>query len=194
MNDRDKRIKELTEALQDECLGTTAERKAALEQLKKGDTGNTIELLDKVIEKEQCLLAENHCLKGHALYESKIPDYRQALDAYLEAEKLDPDNSKYINAVGSTYMDVAGYTEAVRYFEKALALDIKNHGEASPEVAACWNYLGMAWDSLAEYKKAIEYYEKALAIFEKTLGGQHPRTKTVRSNLASAEKKLRMVE
>jgi tetratricopeptide (TPR) repeat protein len=40
---------------------------------------------------------------------------------------------------------------------------------------------------LGQYDKAIEYYEQALTTFEKVLGADHPSTKTVANNLASAK-------
>ncbi len=115
-------------------------------------------------------------------------DFSKALDAYLDAVRLAPDNSSYLNMAGLSYHILAHYNKAIEYYEKALKSDLKTLGEGHPKVAIRWNNLGEAWREKGEYDKAIEYYEKALSVLRVKLGNDHPRTKLVKTNLSLAKK------
>ena len=77
-----------------------------------------------------------------------------------------------------------------RYYELALASDLKTFGENHPKIATRRNNLGRAWEAKGQHDKAIRYYELALASFLKAFGEDHPYTKVVLGNLARAKAKL----
>jgi len=113
-------------------------------------------------------------------------DFSKALKAYLDAVRLAPDNSTYLNVAGYSFYTLAQYDKAIEYYERALKTNLKIFGEEHPEVARNWNNLGLAWNAKGEYDKAIEYYEKALKSDLKTFGEDHPNVATRWNNLGGA--------
>lgn len=112
--------------------------------------------------------------------------YTEALEHYDKAVRLQPDNALYLNEAGVLYLRLANYLKAIKYFELALASNLKTYGDNHPDVATYRSNLGLAWDSLGEYKKGIEYFELALASNLKTYGENHPDVATRRNNLGMA--------
>ena len=101
-------------------------------------------------------------------------DFPKAIEAYLDAVRLAPDNSTCLNEAGIAFYTLAQYDKAIEYYEKALKSDLKTFGEYHPDVAGDWNNLGGAWKVKGEYAKAIECFEKALKSDLKTFGEYHP--------------------
>ena len=58
-------------------------------------------------------------------------------------------------------IDLGNYTQAIQYYDKALAIDPKN--------VDALNYKGLALDSLGNYTGAIAYFDKVLAIDPKNV-------------------------
>ena len=110
------------------------------------------------------------------------------------ASDLVPENSTYLNRAGRINHTLGAYDSAIRYYEQALASDLKTYGEDHPNVARDRNNLGGAYHALGEYKKAIRYYEQALASDLKTYGEDHPDVAIDRNNLGSAYQRLRGVQ
>lgn len=79
--------------------------------------------------------------------------------AFVEFQKaleLKPDNKDVLNALGIIYLlKLKNYPEAIRYFQRALAID-KNFSEAS-------NNLGIAYTRIGRFNDAIESYKTALS-------------------------------
>lgn len=86
---------------------------------------------------------------------------------YEVAARLDPKNSNYLNQAGLVLSTLGDYDQAIAFYEKALASDIKTFGENHPSVARDWNNLGTAWYQKGEYDKAIEYLQKARAVLQR---------------------------
>ena len=112
--------------------------------------------------------------------------YGDALKHYQKAAALVPNNVLYLRSAGKINTVLGNYQQAIRYFERALAQDLKTHGEDHPEVARERNNLGAMWYALHEYEKAIAYFEQALASDIKTYGEDHPDVATDRNNLGTA--------
>jgi len=113
-------------------------------------------------------------------------DFQKALDAYLDAVRLAPDNSIYLYMAGYTFDRIAQYDKAIEYFGKALKFGLKNFGEDHPNVTIILGCLGDAWKEKGEYDKAIECFEKALKFGLKTFGEDHPNVAALWNNLGSA--------
>ena len=77
----------------------------------------------------------------------------------------------------------ANIDHALEYYQKTLAIDLKQLGPDHPDVATSYNNIGLVYDSKAEYDKALEYYQKSLAIYLKQLGPDHPDVATSYNNI-----------
>ncbi len=187
------RLKELLDTLvngiKKETAVDTEEQSEALKALEKGNISKAKKLFETLINTSNERQAKNYYYLGITHYFDL--KYKDALSAYLEAEKLDPGNALYLNEVGFVYHKLADYKKAISYYEKSLAVDLKTYGPEHPKVATLWNNLGSAWHSLGDYPKAIEYAQKAIPILEKFLGPDHPNTKTVKDNLEYFKSKLK---
>ncbi len=80
--------------------------------------------------------------------------YHEAAQAVIKAATLQPENSLYLNEAGVISSDLGQYDTAIKYYEKALASDLKTFGEEHPNVAIRWNNLGLAWGNKVDYDKA----------------------------------------
>ena len=109
--------------------------------------------------------------------------YRDALDLYIRAAQLMPDNATY-NAAASTMLRILGeYDKALEYLGRALDINIKDLGEDHLDMAVSYRGLGRIWHEKGDYDKAVEYFEKSLDINIKALGEDHPNIIVARHNL-----------
>ena len=109
--------------------------------------------------------------------------YQDAYQHFQRAAQLVPENTFYLNEAGVMAFTLGQYTNAIEYYELALAGDLETYGEDHLDVATRRNNLGLAFDSLGQYKKAIEYFELALPVFKVLHGEGHASTKMLERNL-----------
>jgi tetratricopeptide (TPR) repeat protein len=81
------------------------------------------------------------------------------------------------------YDNKAEYDKALEYFQKALAIKLKQLGPDHPLVASSYNNIAFLYKAKKDLPKAKEYWEKAYAICLKKLGPNHPHTKLVKGEL-----------
>ena len=112
--------------------------------------------------------------------------YRQASTLCRRAMQLAPDRTDYLSDSADLAHTLGEYEQAVKYYEQALANELKTFGEDHPNVAISRNNLGATWDSLGDYQKAIGYYEQALASDIKIYGEDHPDVAIDLNNLGLA--------
>ena len=62
----------------------------------------------------------------------------------------------------------AQYNQAIEYYERALAIDIKAFGHDHRNVAIYRNNLRLEWKPKGKYDKAIKYHKLSFKSFEKT--------------------------
>jgi len=97
--------------------------------------------------------------KGHIrIGEANIQagQYPQALKALQEAEKLTPDDPKVHYDLGLAYDRMEFIDEAVKEFQKAIAL--------KPDYSEALNYLGTIYlEKQGKYEEAIVLFKRALA-------------------------------
>ena len=112
-------------------------------------------------------------------------DYPQAeklfLTAVTEAEKLgknDPLLSISLNDLALVYRAQKKYAEAEPLYQRALAIDERNHGADHYGVAADLNSLGALYRAWGKYAEAEPLQQRSLAIWEKALGPEHPNVAT----------------
>ena len=105
----------------------------ALKELQKGNLTEARKLFetlrDEEREKEKEHAETAYNLGNVYFIELKFKD---ALEAYLDAVKLDPGNSLYFSESGKVFQQLAQYDEAISYYEMALEIFIIKLGKEHP--------------------------------------------------------------
>ena len=122
--------------------------------------------------------------------------YAEAVGLYtaeLAAEEAKPKPSwvqlSYLNDLLGVALNKAGqYDKALEYYQKSLAIDLKQLGPEHPNVAASYNNMAYVFKAKKDLPKAKEYWEKAYAIRLKKLGPDHPDTKDPKAALDALKK------
>ena len=68
------------------------------------------------------------------------------------------------------------YSYLLEYYQKSLAIYLKQLGPEHPDVATSYNNIGFVHREKGDNDKALEHYQKALDIFSEQLGPDHPYT------------------
>ncbi len=92
--------------------------------------------------------------EGNKLHTAK--QFREAIAAYDQAIKLDPDFAGAYCYRGSAYANLERYSRAIEDYSRAIELD--------PQLVDAYFGLGSAYYNLQEYRKAIQHYNKTLAM------------------------------
>ena len=163
-----KQYKELEERLtqrsaEDELIAQAKQKldKGDLEGAEKALLQSFERNLAAISEKKKAAAANAFAL---GLVKELKLDYAGAEKFYEQAVQLEPDNTAYLNSYGLILDKSGRFKDAIDYFEKALAIDLKSFGDQHPNVATGYNNIGLAWHSLGKHQKAIGYFKKALAI------------------------------
>jgi tetratricopeptide (TPR) repeat protein/S1-C subfamily serine protease len=90
---------------------------------------------------------------------SKLKEYKQAIDDYTQAMKIDPENAEYYKNRGSAYSKLKEYKQAINDYTQAIKIDDKN--------AIYYVGRGLAYFRLKDYKQAINDYSQAIKIDDK---------------------------
>ncbi len=86
----------------------------------------------------------------------KLKEYKQAIDDYTQAIKLDPKNAIYYNARGTTYSQLKDYKQAIDDYSQAIKID--------PKDAFYYGSRGFTYFQLKDYKQAIDDYSQAIKL------------------------------
>lgn len=92
-------------------------------------------------------------------------EYDRALEKYEEALAEQADAPHYVRAKARTLMQLGRNEEALRWFDRAVALQ--------PFFGGTYANRGILYDRMGEYEKAVEDYEKALELDESVGEGPH---------------------
>lgn len=162
-----------------------------LSQIQQALADGDNQQLDRLLHQMETQSANANMVTAEANYQRcQIAEdeirYRQALTLCQRAVQLAPERTDYLSNLANLAHTLGEYEQAVKYYEQALANNLKTNGEDHPDVAISRNNLGAALDSLGEYEKAISYYEKALESDLKTYGEDHPDVAIDRNNLGMA--------
>ncbi|MCP4214670.1 MAG: tetratricopeptide repeat protein, partial [bacterium] len=113
---------------------------------------------------------------------------------WVLTEKKQPlgnrDDAFLLNATGVTFWNMGDNRKAIEYYEQALDIYKKIHGESHQYTAAALNNLGTAWGALGENRKAIDYFEQALEIWMEAYGEKHQNVAVCLNNLGIARNTL----
>ncbi len=81
------------------------------------------------------------------------------------------------------YANNSAHDEALRWYRKALAIQMKTLGTEHPDTARTMHGIGVLYLNKGAYDRALRWYRKALAIRMKTLGTEHPDTASTMNNI-----------
>ena len=101
-----------------------------------------------------------------------------------ETDRKDADVGILFNCMGLVYEDQGNYEKALKYFEKALAINGLVLGMCHQDTAATYNNMALAYEAQGNYEKALECFEKALVIKKLVLGTSHSSIATTYNNMA----------
>ena len=106
-------------------------------------------------EKEECNTYETHVFLGDILDELLF--HEAAIEQYLKAKELEPNNPKIYNYIGFVYhFNLKQYETSIPYFQEATRLD--------PQNFRAFNNLGCAYLLSGNIEKALENFYKSVEI------------------------------
>ena len=111
-----------------------------------------------------------------------VPETICRLLVKQESEKLI--TSALLHNIAGVYYALGDYAEALKYYQKALAICEKVLGGEHLDTATMYNNIAGVYHAQGDCAETLKYYRKALAIREKVLGPEHPDTATTYDNLA----------
>ena len=132
-------------------------------------TFEALEILDTItkqpVHKADLLRRMGHINNAQGSHEKALDYYQQALEIYNAAS--DYLYQVYIlNDIGIVEWDLERHNEALKYFEKSLALSLKyNYPEM---VGNCYSNIGSLYTDMGEYQKALPYELKGFEQLQQT--------------------------
>lgn len=157
-------------------------KQQALIAIEKKDYDTAEELLKEAAEERMKQVAEDFYQLG-TVKELKL-EYTEALKYYELAAKIPPYNTDYLRKAADLCQTFGLISLAVQYLEQAIALDKKQHGDDSDQVAHNYNNISLVLQDAGELDKSIEYLEKALKTALHIYGSEHGNIATCYNNLA----------
>ncbi|CDJ49419.1 Hsc70/Hsp90-organizing protein, putative [Eimeria brunetti] len=103
--------------------------------------------------------AEEFKSQGNALYRQR--KFTEALEAYDQAIKHDPNELLYLNNKAAVYMEMGEYDKCLEECNKALEKRYEVKADYDV-VAKVYNRMAACYSRQKNYSKAIEMYEKSL--------------------------------
>jgi len=92
------------------------------------------------------------------------------------------------------YLPGIQYSEALRWWQRVVAISEKTWGAEHPDTARIYNGISELYEKMGQYAKAMEMSVKGLAIREQTLGAEHPDTARSYDNTGALYMKVGMHE
>ena len=88
------------------------------------------------------------------------------------------------NSLGYQHYNTGKFSEALKYFRKALELRKNIYGESHPFTAATLNNIASVYKSIGDFQSAINIYHNVISSFDFTIGKDHSDYATSLNNLA----------
>lgn len=124
----------------------------------------------------QYSLAEEQLRMALNLRERKLPANHELMAASY-------------NDLGLIYLQMDA-DKALDYYERALSIYEKQHGNQHPKVAIANTNIGFVYQKLELFGDAINYFESALAVWEKLYPGPHPAKAFILFSLGNTYKNM----
>jgi tetratricopeptide (TPR) repeat protein len=99
---------------------------------------------------------------------------QRVYEILLEQETGESAKAPIYNQLGWVKYQEGEYKEAIRFYEKALAIQQQSLPPNHPDLATSYNNIGEVYRNMGDYPKALSSHEKALAIRQQSLPPNHP--------------------
>ena len=80
---------------------------------------------------------------------------------------------------------LAGYKNALVYYQRALRHALSQYGESHPYVMMCYNNIAIVYSHIGEYERALNYHQKSLTLRKSVYGESHPDVATCYGNIGN---------
>jgi tetratricopeptide (TPR) repeat protein len=176
-DDDDKKLRTLTEHIQNEIEGPTAWHRLGNVLLKLGQ-------FDKAEEVYNILLSQkNDHLNLSTLYnqlgsvKNSKGEYEEAIKLYeksleIRQKTLSPKHrllAQSYNNLGSAHLEMKEYAKALSFLGKAVEIRQQSLPPDHPDLADSYDNTGSVYEKMGDHSQALAFHEKALGIREKTL-------------------------
>jgi tetratricopeptide (TPR) repeat protein len=99
---------------------------------------------------------------------------QQVYEILLEQKTEEIAKAPIYNQLGWVKYQEGEYQEAIRFYEKALAIQQQSLPPNHPSLAGSYGNIGNVYQNMGDYPKALSSYEKALVIQQQSLPPNHP--------------------
>ncbi len=167
-NDRYKNVKIFAEELEKACFGRIRRPRPPRERLQK--LYQEIAQHDEVISLNSKDVVSAHFNKGLVL--SELGHDEEAVNAYLEAMKLEPNNAASVYyQLGNAYYNLGHHSEAVAAFNETIErLKLQGTLLDNEVCVEAYYHMGKALAELGQHKAAVEAYKKAIKLKSEHVG------------------------
>jgi tetratricopeptide (TPR) repeat protein len=87
---------------------------------------------------------------------NELRQYQQAVDAYKQAIKIEPNHHVTYNNMGVSYIGLEEYQQTIKACQNTIKIN--------PNYTKAYHNIGIAYSKLEQYQKAIDAYKKAIEI------------------------------
>jgi tetratricopeptide (TPR) repeat protein len=136
----------------------------------------------KNLDKAQRDYADVNFSLGQTYYEQG--KFKDAVDLYQVAANLRPTDSKTLSALAAALEITGDSPKAEDFLKKALAIDEKDFGPSSPEIARRIWELGAFYANHNNFEQCEHYFKRVISVLEKNFGPEYPKLAFHLSNLA----------
>ena len=95
---------------------------------------------------------------------------------------------------GIAYQNLSNHTQALEYYQKALAMQKALHEGDHADIAQALNLVGLAYQNLGKYTQALEYFQQALTMYQILHEGNHDEVAIALSGVGDAYDSLGRLE
>ena len=138
-------------------------------------------------EQEIGMLQASECKESTVMVKAKatlgtvlgnLGQYERAMETLNAALKLCGESELELlgditNGMGTLFLDMGQYTDAIQMLTESLDFRIRCFGTGHVSVAQTYNNMGVVEEKLGNFQNALDLYEKALEIKRQSLGGAH---------------------
>ncbi|MBS4169747.1 tetratricopeptide repeat protein [Neochlamydia sp. AcF95] len=125
-------------------------------------------------------ILEDASLQTQGDIAARLFQYKEAKDYYSQALKENPENVGVLNALGMICYDQGELDEAIKYVERARAIDERCSDTPYLNIVRDYNNLGTIAHSQRNLEDAIKYFNQAI---EKITDKKHPTLAMLYNNL-----------
>jgi tetratricopeptide (TPR) repeat protein len=115
---------------------------------------------------------------------------QRVYEILLEKEITESEKALIYNQLVQVKNDLGEYQEAIRFHEKAFAIQQQSLPPNHPDLASAYCNIGVVYKNMGDYSKALSYYEKDLEISQKSFPPNHPDLASSYNNIGVVYQKM----